>query len=37
MMVAVTVPMIVGVILSAVISRLQRYLLRWQPHDRAAE
>jgi NitT/TauT family transport system permease protein len=32
MMVAVFVLMIVGVILSLSINRIQRYLLRWQPH-----
>jgi NitT/TauT family transport system permease protein len=35
MMVAVVVLMLVGVILSAVIWRLQAYLLRWQEHNRA--
>jgi NitT/TauT family transport system permease protein len=33
MMVAVVVLMIVGVILSGLIGKLQRYLLRWQPHN----
>jgi NitT/TauT family transport system permease protein len=32
MMVAVTVLMVVGVLLSAIIWRLQAYLLRWQEH-----
>jgi NitT/TauT family transport system permease protein len=36
MMVAVIVLMIVGVVLSAVIWRLQAYLLRWQHHHQAA-
>src|SRR5579872_2861746 len=35
MMVAVTVLMLVGVVLAAGIQRLQRYLLRWQQHNRA--
>jgi len=35
MMVAVTVLMLVGVVLAAVIRRLQAYLLRWQQHNRA--
>ncbi|HWL20792.1 MAG TPA: ABC transporter permease [Bradyrhizobium sp.] len=35
MMVAVIVLMLVGVALSAVIRRLQRYLLRWQQHNMA--
>jgi NitT/TauT family transport system permease protein len=35
MMVAVVVLMLVGVALSAVIWRLQAYLLRWQQHNRA--
>jgi NitT/TauT family transport system permease protein len=35
MMVAVTVLMIVGVILAAIIQRLQAYLLRWQQHNRS--
>jgi NitT/TauT family transport system permease protein len=35
MMVAVTILMIVGVVLSAVIRRLQAYLLRWQQHNMA--
>ncbi len=35
MMVAVTVLMIVGVVLSAAIRRLQAYLLRWQQHNMA--
>jgi NitT/TauT family transport system permease protein len=33
MMVAVIVLMLVGVVLSAAIRRLQRYLLRWQQHN----
>ena len=33
MMVAVVVLMLVGVVLSSLIWRLQRYLLRWQPHN----
>jgi NitT/TauT family transport system permease protein len=36
-MVAVIVLMIVGVILSGLISRLQAYLLRWQPPMRSAD
>ena len=36
MMVAVIVLMIVGVVLSALIWRLQAYLLRWQQHHQAA-
>jgi NitT/TauT family transport system permease protein len=35
MMVAVTVLMLVGVVLAALIRRLQAYLLRWQQHNRA--
>jgi NitT/TauT family transport system permease protein len=35
MMVAVVVLMLVGVVLSALIRRLQTYLLRWQPHNMA--
>ena len=35
MMVAVTVLMLVGVVLAAMIRRLQAYLLRWQQHNRA--
>jgi len=35
MMVAVTILMIVGVVLSAAIRRLQAYLLRWQQHNMA--
>jgi len=35
MMVAVTVLMLVGVVLAALIRRLQAYLLRWQQHSRA--
>ncbi len=35
MMVAVVVLMLVGVVLSALIARLQAYLLRWQPHNQA--
>jgi NitT/TauT family transport system permease protein len=35
MMVAVTVFMLVGVVLAALIRRLQAYLLRWQQHNRA--
>ena len=35
MMVAVVVLMLVGVVLSALIARLQAYLLRWQPHNMA--
>jgi NitT/TauT family transport system permease protein len=35
MMVAVTILMIVGVVLSAAIRRLQAYLLRWQQHNLA--
>ena len=35
MMVAVTILMIVGVVLSAAIRRLQGYLLRWQQHNMA--
>ena len=35
MMVAVTVLMLVGVVLSSGIRRLQAYLLRWQQHNRA--
>lgn len=35
MMVAVVVLMLVGVVLSALIWRLQAYLLRWQQHHRA--
>ena len=35
MMVAVNVLMLVGVALSAVIWRLQAYLLRWQQHNMA--
>jgi NitT/TauT family transport system permease protein len=35
MMVAVTVLMLVGVLLAALIRRLQAYLLRWQQHNRA--
>jgi sulfonate transport system permease protein len=35
MMVAVTILMIVGVVLSAAIRRLQAYLLRWQQHHMA--
>jgi NitT/TauT family transport system permease protein len=34
MMVAVTVLMLVGVVLAALIRRLQAYLLRWQQHNR---
>jgi len=34
MMVAVVVLMLVGVVLSALIWRLQAYLLRWQQHHR---
>ncbi len=33
MMVAVVVLMLVGVVLSAIIWRLQAYLLRWQRHN----
>jgi NitT/TauT family transport system permease protein len=33
MMVAVIVLMLVGVALSALIRRLQAYLLRWQQHN----
>jgi NitT/TauT family transport system permease protein len=35
MMVAVTVLMLVGVVLAALIRRLQTYLLRWQQHNRS--
>jgi NitT/TauT family transport system permease protein len=35
MMVAVTILMLVGVVLAAVIRRLQAYLLRWQQHNRS--
>ena len=35
MMVAVIVLMLVGVVLSAIIWRLQAYLLRWQQHNMA--
>src|ERR1700761_1820373 len=35
MMVAVIVLMLVGVVLTALIRRLQAYLLRWQQHNRA--
>jgi NitT/TauT family transport system permease protein len=35
MMVAVTVLMLVGVVLAAIIQRLQAYLLRWQQQHRA--
>jgi len=35
MMVAVIILMLVGVILSALIWRLQAYLLRWQRHNMA--
>jgi NitT/TauT family transport system permease protein len=35
MMVAVIVLMLVGVALSAMIWRLQAYLLRWQQHNMA--
>src|SRR6202000_2828917 len=35
MMVAVTILMLVGVVLAALIRRLQAYLLRWQQHNRA--
>src|SRR6201992_2417788 len=35
MMVAVIILMVVGVILAALIRRLQAYLLRWQQHNRA--
>jgi NitT/TauT family transport system permease protein len=35
MMVAVTVLMLVGVVLAALIRRLQAHLLRWQQHNRA--
>jgi NitT/TauT family transport system permease protein len=35
MMVAVTILMLVGVLLATLIQRLQRYLLRWQQHNRA--
>jgi NitT/TauT family transport system permease protein len=35
MMVAVTVLMLVGVVLAALIRRLQAYLLRWQQHNRS--
>jgi NitT/TauT family transport system permease protein len=34
-LVAVTVLMLVGVVLAAVIRRSQAYLLRWQQHNRA--
>jgi NitT/TauT family transport system permease protein len=34
MMVAVTILMLVGVVLAALIRRLQAYLLRWQQHNR---
>jgi NitT/TauT family transport system permease protein len=37
MMVAVFVLMIVGVVLSALIRRLQSYLLRWQPQHQSAQ
>lgn len=33
MMIAVVALMLVGVILSALIWRLQTYFLRWQPHN----
>jgi NitT/TauT family transport system permease protein len=35
MMVAVIILMLVGVILSSLIHRLQAYLLRWQQHNMA--
>jgi len=35
MMVAVTILMLVGVVLAALIRQLQAYLLRWQQHNRA--
>ena len=34
-LVAVVVLMLVGVVLSALIWRLQSYLLRWQPHNQS--
>jgi NitT/TauT family transport system permease protein len=34
MMLAMLVLMVVGIVLATVVQRVQRYLLRWQPHFR---